>query len=635
MNRLLQPDSAVSAATGFDQPKRILLVEDEAIIARAEAKALQERGFQVEIALNERDALKRVERETDPVDLVLMDIQLSGERNGAEAAQALQTVRPIPILFLTAYSDERILNLTRDSWSFGYVSKDAGPDMVAASVRMALRLHGVYAELELSESRLKHQIWRLELLDQIHKLLEDRGLSTEESLRRICQGIVQRWRHSDLVCVRITADRTDVRCPGYVHSPWKLSSAIRVGGRQSGMVEVSYKKAVPPVDGETFLPEEKLVVHLIAQRLGLYLEQREYEDRLLANAERFRRITEAMTDFVFSIRFSPGKDLVQHGPGCLVVTGYSEAELERKPELLTRIILEDDRQAAVTRASRLRTGEPQEPIEYRILRKDGQIRWVRETDVLVTDSQGQVLGYDGIVLDVTDRRAAEEKLGKVLEDRDRLKREFRHYLNNSLAIVVSLINLEMERVSGEAYQEFARKTEMRVCALSSAFEFAARGEDGDLVRLDDYLRSIATSVVGMKALSGGETTLSVQARSLSIEPGRAIPLGLAAAELVDNALKHACPAEGGGSIRVELSVEEGKARLTVADEGPGLPQEVDPNTCPSIGLTLVRLLAQQLGGALFQETAPEGTRIGVAFPIGADTPPAPALPPLSHARSPR
>ncbi len=626
--------SAIESAPPYPG-KRILLVEDEAIIAFAEAESLRDRGFQVDIALDEVDAVRKACDPSRPVDLLLMDIDLGADRNGAEVARAIEARRPVPVLFLTSHTETVTLDLAAETRSYGYVVKDSGPDVLAASVRMAFRLHEAYSELEASESRLKLQLWRLELLDEVNKLLEDRGLSAEDSLRRIAQGIAERWRHPDSVCVRISAGQADVRCPGYVHSPWRLSSPVSVGGRQAGMVEVSFRKAVPPVDGETFLPEERLVVDLIARRLGLFLEKREYEDRLQESAERFRRITEAMTDYVFSVRFAPGKDTVRHGPGCRTVTGYTEEELERKPELLSRMILEEDRKAAATRTALLRTGKDQDPFEYRILRKDGETRWVRETDVLVTDGSGRVLGYDGIVLDITERRAAEEDLEKALEDQNRLKREFRHYLNNSLAIVVSLINLEMGRVSGEAYKEFARKTEMRVCALSSAFEFAARGEEGDRVRLDDYLRSIASSIVGMRALSVRETSLSVDAEPMGIDPGRAIPLGLAAAELVDNALRHACPPEGGGSVEVRLTREDGEARLVVCDEGPGLPGEVDPAACPTIGLTLVRLLAQQLGGRVLCDCSGAGTRIGVAFPVGEETPPAPALPPLTQARSPR
>ena len=621
--------SAVEAA----RPKRILLVEDEALIAHAEATALRVRGFHVEIALSEADAIRRVEQSSEPLDLVLMDIELRGSCKGADTARAIQALSPLPVVFLTSHSDEEVLGLTENLKSYGCVLKNAGPDVLATYVRMALQLHEVYKDLELSEARLKLQLWRLELLDEINKLLEDRSLSVEDSLRRITQGITQRWRHPESVCVRISAGSADIRCPGYVHSPWRLSYPIRIEERQEGMVEVSFRKAVPPVDGETFLPEERLVVELIARRLGLYLGKKAYEEKLLENAERLRRITEAMTDYIFSIRFAPGKDLARHGPGCLAVTGYSEAELNRKPELLARMIVEEDRKAAAARTARLRTGDAQDPIEYRILRKDGQIRWVQEMDVLITDGSGQVLGYDGILLDITERRIAEEKLTQALEDRDRLKREFRHYLNNSLAIVVSLINLEMGRVSGEAFREFVRKTEMRVCTLSSAFEFAARGEDGDRVQLDEYIRSVASSIVGMEALSSNETALSVHAHPIRIEPGRAIPLGLAAAELVDNALRHACPPEGGGSIRVDLSVEGEEARLVVSDEGPGFPADVDTNACPTIGLTLVRLLAQQLGGRLFCDCQTGDTKVGLTFPIGQTTPPAPALPPLSPARS--
>jgi two-component sensor histidine kinase len=96
----------------------------------------------------------------------------------------------------------------------------------------------------------------------------------------------------------------------------------------------------------------------------------------------------------------------------------------------------------------------------------------------------------------------------------------------------------------------------------------------------------------------------------------AVPCGLIINELVSNSLKYAFPEGRAGEIRIGLHGKNGMANLVVADNGVGLNREVDWVTTRSLGLRLVRSLAQQLGARI--EVLPEGgTEIKLVFPIAA------------------
>ncbi|MBN1609744.1 MAG: PAS domain S-box protein [Polyangiaceae bacterium] len=137
---------------------------------------------------------------------------------------------------------------------------------------------------------------------------------------------------------------------------------------------------------------------------------RQKESALEASERRYRRLADATTDYIYSARIEDGRVVeTRHGPGCVAVTGYHSEEFSADPYLWYRMVAEEDRPSVDAHLRELLQGELS-AIEHRIVRKDGQIRWVRNTPVIERDTAGRVLSYDGLVRDVTDRRLAEEAL---------------------------------------------------------------------------------------------------------------------------------------------------------------------------------------------------------------------------------
>ena len=137
-------------------------------------------------------------------------------------------------------------------------------------------------------------------------------------------------------------------------------------------------------------------------------ERKQAEEALRASEERYRRITEAITDYIFAVRVEDGEPVeTVHGPACVAVTGYAAEEFAADPELWIRMVHEDDRAAVAEQASRVLSGQEPEAVEHRIVRKDGVERWVRNALVPHYDSGGGLLSYDGLIHDITERKRAE------------------------------------------------------------------------------------------------------------------------------------------------------------------------------------------------------------------------------------
>ena len=140
-------------------------------------------------------------------------------------------------------------------------------------------------------------------------------------------------------------------------------------------------------------------------------KRKEIETALQKNELRYRRLVEAITDYIYAVKVENGQAVSTiHGPNCISVTGYSSEEYQADQNLWLKMVFPDDRQNVVQQAQRILNGETIQPIEHRIYHKNGTIRWVRNTPVPHVDSSGKLASYDGLVHDVTDRKNAEEQL---------------------------------------------------------------------------------------------------------------------------------------------------------------------------------------------------------------------------------
>lgn len=132
---------------------------------------------------------------------------------------------------------------------------------------------------------------------------------------------------------------------------------------------------------------------------------------LSESEKRYRRITEAITDYIFTVKVADGHPAeTHHGPTCEAVTGYTAEEFNADPFLWIRMVPAEDQDIIRAQASEALSGHDPEPIEHRIIRKDGQIRWVSNSLVPTSDGQGNLVSYDGLLRDITNRKIAEETL---------------------------------------------------------------------------------------------------------------------------------------------------------------------------------------------------------------------------------
>jgi PAS domain S-box-containing protein len=380
---------------------------------------------------------------------------------------------------------------------------------------------------------------------------------------------------------------------------------------------------------------------------------------------RYRHIIDSITDYVVSAKVEDGHAAtLSHGPGCVAVTGYSPEELSGDPNLWFSLVVAEDRDLAGDWFRRVLAGERSGPIEHRIVRQDGAMRWVRHTPVVRLDAGGKPVAYDGVIQDITERRALQEQLlqSQKMEGIGRLAGGVAHDFNNLLTAILGYVEmckldlpqeLPADHPARLDLLEVASAGERAASLTRQLLAFASRQIVAP-VRLD-LSAVVADSLKMLQRLLGDdieiETALDPGLGTVEADPGQIQQLLV---NLTVNA-RDAMP--GGGRLLIETADEtigEESVRsypgatpgqyvlLAVADTGAGMTEEVRSHLFEpffttkglgkgtGLGLATCHGIVRQIGGQIRVYSEPgQGTTFRIYLPrkTGAADPKPVAPPP--------
>jgi two-component sensor histidine kinase/ABC-type amino acid transport substrate-binding protein len=219
-----------------------------------------------------------------------------------------------------------------------------------------------------------------------------------------------------------------------------------------------------------------------------------------------------------------------------------------------------------------------------------------------------------IVRDITARARAERKLRDSLAEKEVLIKEVHHRVKNNLQVISSLIQLQSATLHDERDVALLEEMQQRIKSMALIHERLYRSDDLSSIDCAEYVKSVVADLqIAYLEVSGG-VRVRLDLDSFPCSMDVAVPIGLVVNELVSNSFKYAFRPAGGGTLSVSLKTRaDGGFSLAVADDGPGLPADWEERSAASLGITLVKLLASQLDGALFF-SGEGGTRIELTIP---------------------
>jgi PAS domain S-box-containing protein len=333
-------------------------------------------------------------------------------------------------------------------------------------------------------------------------------------------------------------------------------------------------------------------------------------DRLLG------RILEAADDAIISV--DQGQRIVLFNKGAEKIFGWSTPEVLGQsldvllPKDKARVHRQHIREFGQSGAEARRMAERAE-IAGR--RKSGET-FPAEASISQVDSGGSKI-FTVILRDITDRKAAEEKIRASLREKEVLLKEIHHRVKNNLQVVSSLLNLQSRGISDEETRRFFKESQHRVHSMALIHEQLYESEDLSRIDFPSYIGQLVAYLFRSYGVSLSRVSLKTRIEDLHFEVDVAVPCGLIINELVSNSLKYAFPEGRQGEIRIDFKKgPEDRIIMAVEDDGVGFPPGVNLLNTRTLGLRLVRSLAQQLGGQAELKSR-SGTQVKIQFSLSA------------------
>jgi PAS domain S-box-containing protein len=219
------------------------------------------------------------------------------------------------------------------------------------------------------------------------------------------------------------------------------------------------------------------------------------------------------------------------------------------------------------------------------------------------------------IVDVSDRKHKEASIQTALKEKDILLSEIHHRVKNNLQIVHSLLDLQSGNVTDLVALGLMRESQNRILSMALIHQTLYESKDFARVDFGKFLDALVPTLVTSYGVAADRCTLTIDAQEVLLPINAAIPSGLLVNELITNALKHAFPQDRIGTINIHLASEaDARVLLAVSDDGVGIPDGFDIAGATTLGLQLVTLLVDQLGGELEVHRA-NPTRFSVRFPL--------------------
>jgi PAS domain S-box-containing protein len=385
-------------------------------------------------------------------------------------------------------------------------------------------------------------------------------------------------------------------------------SAIQVGetdhlrGYEIGAVDYVSVPIVPKV----LRAKVRVFVDLYRKTRQLEVLNSELEERvaartaeLEAQTERLRRSEERR-----SIALSAGDmgswevDLVtghiEWDEGPYRIFGVDPAHFEPTVERIEAMMHPDDRKKSSV-ADLVALGGSRFQVEFRLVRPSGEVRWCYGAGIILRDAAGKAVRMNGVTVDITDRKRAEER--QVL-----LAREVDHRAKNTLAVVLSVLRLTRAATT----EDFIATVEGRVHALAATHNLlsSTRWEGADLGKIVEEEMAPYHANHRQRVITSGPAVILL--------PATAQAVALALHELATNAAKYGALSTETGTLSVAWRAQGDALVLDWTETGG--PPAAEPARL-GFGLTIVRSsIEAQFRGGVSYDWQPEGLRCRLSIP---------------------
>jgi len=391
---------------------RILIVEDESIIAKDIQNTLNRSGYSVVgIASSGEEAIKKA-MEIHP-DLVLMDIVLKGAMDGVEAAEHIRDHFDIPVVYLTAYSDDTTLQRAKITEPFGYILKPFQEKELYTTIEMAIYKHTTQRKLKESEQ------WLATTLKSIGDAVIATNVNKLITFMNPVAEALTGWKQEEAIgkplkdVFKVINEKTGKQADDPVAKV--LSEGVIVGLANHTLL-IARDGTKRPVDdsGAPIRDDKGKIIGMVLVFRDI-TEQKKAQEALQRSELKYRELVQNANSII--LRMDSQGNVTFFNEFAQQFFGYTEDEILGK-NVVGSIVPKTDSElrnlAAMIRDIGLNPEEYANN-ENENMRKDGERIWVAWTNKAIYDKDGNIVEILCVGNDVTERKLLERQLLQALK----------------------------------------------------------------------------------------------------------------------------------------------------------------------------------------------------------------------------
>ena len=366
------------------------------------------------------------------------------------------------------------------------------------------------------------------------------------------------------------------------------------------------------IKGIVFILTTSLIIYWLAKRAKLSSEHKITSDRLNSTKRLFDAVLASIGEAVLVVD-PDGRYITNCNKAAEQLFGYSKEEMIGRTTEFLHIDHEHfERFAELGDDDLEKKGVFQ--TEYRMKRKDGSVIATFNTVSTVHHDLGWQAGVVSIIRDITESKRAREVIQENLREKEVMLKEIHHRVKNNLSIISGLLYLQSEQVENkqQALDAF-EKSRYRIQSMARVHDKLYRTENLVQIDMKEYIEEMADNLMQTLQIKP-DVAIEYNLDDIFLDINRAVPCGLILNELVTNAFKHAFSEQDSGRIEIELKEsDEQTYKLSVSDNGEGLPEQINIDKVHTLGFQIINTLVQQINGEL-KIHRNEGTQFSIYFP---------------------
>ncbi|TVR17531.1 MAG: PAS domain S-box protein [Balneolaceae bacterium] len=322
--------------------------------------------------------------------------------------------------------------------------------------------------------------------------------------------------------------------------------------------------------------------------------------QLVEEQEQLKLLESVVTNTNDTVVITEAAAKVENGRKVLFVnqaftnlTGYTSEEIsgqslqvfvgpETDPKVLKKVLKSLDNYTPVNE-------------EIKLYKKDGSPFWAKVSYLPVYDKNEVCTHWIAIAHDITVMKEKENELLDSLREKETLLSEIHHRVKNNLAIVTSLMEFQAINSDNEIVHDSLINSSLRIQSMAEIHEQLYQSSSFSKLKFSESLKKLITKIVKTLRVKT-DVALQFEMENVELTINQGVPCSLLVNEVITNILKHGFVGRKSGVIKVMLECKQNEVSLLIKDNGIGLPADFQKNNTSSMGLKLINLLTDQIGG---------------------------------------